>query len=117
MGLFKRIARKVRNTGSRAIHLASVGARKISNSTKRAAPILAKAGAFISGVGTAVGVPQVAAIGAGLSELGAGAKVVSKIAGSTHSGIEKARRPESRGEGLGELMSVGRDTYDKYAGR
>lgn len=114
MGLFKRIGRKVRKVGQKAIEQASIGARKISKTAKRAQPILAKAGQIAGVVGTITGQPEIVALGEGLGEASAVAGVVGASADKARGGIEKLRKMDTAKEGVSDIMEAGQTAYGAF---
>lgn len=111
MGLFKRIGKKVRKIGHRAINTISVGARKVSNTAKKIKPYLEKAGEIAEMVGVATGQPEILALGEGLAEGAQVAGVVSQVADKTRSGIEKVRKMDTAKDGVEELLGARDDAY------
>ena len=114
MGLFKRVARKVRKIGSKVIEQVSIGARKISKTARRAQPILAKAGQLATVVGAATGQPEIMAFGEGLGEASVIAGTVGKVADTTRSGVEKLRSMDTAKEGIKDLMGAGEEAYGMF---
>ena len=115
MGFFKRIGRKVRNVGQRAVHLASIGARKIANSASAIQPLLAKGGAILGTVGAITGQPELVALGGVAKAASIEAAAVSKFAGAGHAAIEKGRHRDGKA-GFDDLMKVGQDAKSHFSG-
>jgi len=111
MGLFRRIARKVRHVGQKAVNFASVGARKISHTAARAAPLIKKAGEITEVVGALTGQPEIVEFGQTLNQASSATQRVGKLAGVTHHGIEKLRHTKTATDGVSDLMHVGREIY------
>ena len=116
MGFFKRIQRKVRNVGSRAIKLASVGARKLSHTAGKLQPLLSKGGAILGTIGAATGQPELIALAGAAKAASIEAGAVSKIAGAGHAAIEKGRHKDAQ-EGIKDLMAVGKDAHSFLSGQ
>lgn len=114
MGLFKRVARKVRHIGSKVIEQVSIGARKVAKTAKRAQPILATAGKIATMVGSATGQPEIIAVGEGLGEASVIAGTVGKVATTTRSGVEKLRSMDTAQEGVKDLMGAGQEAYGMF---
>ena len=114
MGLFKRVARKVRNVGSKVIEQVSIGARKVAKTAKRAQPLLAKAGEIASVVGMATGQPEIIEFGQGLGKASDIAGKVGKVADTTRSGVEKLRSKDTAREGVEDLMGAGEEAYGMF---
>lgn len=117
MGLFKRIGRKVRKIGQKAIEQVSIGARKISKTAKRAQPILAKAGEIASVAGAITGQPEIVALGEGLGEASMVAGAVGQVADKTRGGVEKLRKKDTTEEGIGDIMQAGQEAYGFFGGK
>lgn len=114
MGLFKRIARKVRNVGNKVVEQVSIGARKVAKTAKRAQPILAKAGKIANMVGAVTGQPEIMAFGQGLNEASVVAGTVGKVADTTRGGVEKLRSMDTAKEGMQDLMGAGQEAYGMF---
>lgn len=115
MGFFKRIGRKVRNVGQRAVHLASIGARKVANTAAKLQPLLAKGGAVLGTVGAITGQPELVALGGAAKLASIEANAVSKFAGASHAAIEKGRHRDGKA-GFDDLMKVGQDAKSHFSG-
>lgn len=114
MGLFRRITSKVRKIGAKAIHGASVGARKVANSSRRVAPLVGKAGKVISMVGAATGQPEIAAVGSSLTAASDRISRVGNMASRAQSGVEKLRKMDTTKEGIEDLVGVGKQAYGEF---
>lgn len=114
MGLFKRVASKVRKVGQRALNSASVGSRRVANTVKKIQPFIAKAGKIANLIGVATGQPEIIALGEGLQEASDVASRVGKIAGSTNAGIEKLRKRDTAKEGVGDIFTAGQQAYGMF---
>lgn len=117
MGLFKRIGRKVRKIGQKAIEQASIGARKISKTAKRAQPYLAKAGEIASTVGAFTGQPELVGLGEGLTEASMVAGAVGQVAEKGRGGIEKLRSIDTAKQGVEEILGAGQEAYGMFGQR
>lgn len=114
MGLFKRIGRKVRHIGQKVIEQASIGARKIAKTAKRAQPLLSKAGSIATMVGAVTGQPEIMALGQGLGEASIVAGQVGKVASASRAGVEKLRSMDTAKEGVSDLMGAGQEAYGMF---
>ena len=114
MGLFKRVSAKVRKVGQRGINQVSIGSRKLSNTVKKIQPFIAKAGKIANMIGVATGQPEIIALGEGLTGASAVASKVGKIAGSTHSGVEKLRKRHTAKEGAADIFTAAKEGYGMF---
>lgn len=114
MGLFKRIGRKVRKIGQKAIEQASIGARKVAKTAKRAQPILAKAGEIATVAGAITGQPEITALAQGLGEASVVAGGVAKVAEKGRGGIEKLRSMDTAKQGVEEILGAGQEAYGMF---
>jgi len=114
MGLFKRVAHKVRKVGQRALNTVSVGSRRVANTVKKIQPFIAKAGKIANMLGVATGQPEIIALGEGLQGASTVASKVGKIAEATNVGVEKLRKTNTAKEGVGDLLSVGKEAYGMF---
>lgn len=114
MGLFKRIGRKVRKIGQKAIEQASIGARKVAKTAKKVQPYLAKAGEIATTIGAVTGQPEIVALGEGLGEASMVAGAVGQVAEKGRGGIEKLRSMDTAKEGVQDILEAGQEGYGMF---